>query len=59
MHFEIYRTRLPVRAPWRWRLRAENGEIIASGQGYRRRIDCINAIGLVKQCRLAEIETLP
>jgi uncharacterized protein len=59
MHFEIYRRRLH-RAPWRWRLRAANGEIIASGQGYRRRIDCVNAIDLIrKQAGNAELETLP
>lgn len=58
MHYEIYRRRLG-RAPWRWRLRAENGEIIASGQGYRRQNDAIHAVQLVKGSRHAEIEVLP
>lgn len=32
-----------VPGKWRWRLVASNGRILAdSGQGYRRRIDCLN-----------------
>jgi uncharacterized protein YegP (UPF0339 family) len=33
---------------WRWRLRAANNEIIASGESYRNKQDCLAAIALVK-----------
>jgi uncharacterized protein YegP (UPF0339 family) len=46
MRFEIYRTRF-IRQ-YRWRLVAGNNEIIASGESYRAKSSCINAIGLVK-----------
>lgn len=55
MHFEIYRQTSGSLAvavlggEWRWRLRAKNGEIVASGEGYHNRADCLHAIGLVKQ----------
>lgn len=53
MKFEIYRTR---NKQWRWRLRAANGKLIANaGESYRRRIDCMRAIGLVKQSDLADL----
>jgi uncharacterized protein YegP (UPF0339 family) len=42
--YEIYKTEYG----YRWRFRAENGEIIAAGQEYSRRIDCINAIEMMK-----------
>lgn len=49
--FEAFRTR---KKEWRWRLRAANGKIIAnSGESYRRRIDCMAAIRMVKQSDLA------
>lgn len=33
---------------WRWNLKARNGEIIASGESYKRRKDCFKAIDLIK-----------
>jgi len=33
---------------WYWRLRAHNGQIIASGEGYVNQVDCLRAINLVK-----------
>ncbi len=33
---------------WRWRLRAANNEIIASGEAYIDKRDCLHAIELVK-----------
>lgn len=33
---------------WRWRLRAENGEILAQGESYKRKKDCRDAITLVQ-----------
>jgi uncharacterized protein YegP (UPF0339 family) len=34
---------------WYWRLRAKNGEIIATGEGYTRKRDALHAIKLVRQ----------
>lgn len=48
MLFEIYR-RVGLRGVrWYWRLRAANHEIIASGEGYKHRDDCEDAISLVQ-----------
>lgn len=53
MKFEIYRT---SNKQWRWRLRASNGKLIANaGESYRRKIDCMRAIRLVRQSDLAEL----
>lgn len=44
--FEVYRDSAD---DYRWRLRADNGNIIAdSGQGYSRRTDCEKGIESVK-----------
>lgn len=57
MKFEIYREspaatglRLGMLAggDWRWRLLAPNNEIIASGEGYTSKQNCIHAIELVR-----------
>lgn len=60
MRFEIYRegnglqglaaivAGQGTRGQWRWRLRGDNGETIASGEDYVNRADCDHAIGLVK-----------
>lgn len=57
MKFEIYKT-TPANAlrslltdaqEWRWRLRAGNGEIIASGEGYTTKANCLHAIGLIME----------
>lgn len=53
MRFEIYRD-----APghWRWRLRAQNGNVVAdSGEGYVRREDCEHGIALVRQSETAKV----
>lgn len=47
MRFELYRD---AAGEWRWRLRVQNGNVIAdSGEGYARREDCEHAISLVKR----------
>lgn len=53
MKFEIYRSR----SEWRWRLKARNGEPIASGEGYKNKTDCIAAIDLIRslKTRVAEV----
>jgi len=56
MHFEIYEQKqsgLLAAAngggDYRWRLRADNGRIIAdSGEGYHNKADCQHGIDLVK-----------
>ncbi|WP_080351531.1 YegP family protein [Haemophilus influenzae] len=46
MKFETY---VDSRIEWRWRLKADNGKIIAdSGEGYKNYTDCLHAIDLVK-----------
>lgn len=45
MYFEIY----PSGLQWRWRLKAANHEIIASGEAYTNKAGCLHAIELVKQ----------
>lgn len=53
MRFELYRD---AAGEWRWRLRVQNGNIIAeSGEGYVARRDCEHAIDLVKRSEKAEI----
>ncbi len=53
MRFELYRDAV---GQWRWRLRVENGHVIADcGEGYVRREDCERAIVLVKSAASAPI----
>lgn len=54
MKFEYYKTPAKglislanAQQGWRWRLRASNGEPIASGESYARKEDCLHAIGLI------------
>ncbi len=47
MTFELYRSGL-ISREWRWRLRARNGRIVATGEGYRHRVDAFNAIELIR-----------
>jgi len=49
-HFEIY---VDNASEHRWRLRAANGHIIAvSGEGYKHRTSCLDAILLVRSIAL-------
>lgn len=52
MQFEVYRD---VQGHWRWRLRAANSEIIAFGESYYNKADCMHAITLVQQSRSAPV----
>ena len=53
MRFELYRD---ASGEWRWRLRVQNGNVIAeSGEGYRHREDCEHAITLVKRSADASV----
>lgn len=45
--FEIYADK---RKEWRWRLKASNGQVIAtSGEGYKTKASCENGIASVKK----------
>lgn len=45
--FEVYRDNADK---YRWRLRADNGHVVAdSGQGHKRRTDCMNGIEHVRE----------
>lgn len=49
MRFELYKDSA---SHWRWRLRAQNGNVLAdSAEGYVRREDCEHGITLVKGSR--------
>ena len=44
--YEVYRD---AAGEWRWRLKASNGQIIASGQGYATERSCRDGIESVKK----------
>jgi hypothetical protein len=44
--FEVYKDRA---GKYRWRLRATNGEIIASSEGYTSKAACLGGIAAVKR----------
>lgn len=57
MRYEYYRD---VAGQWRWRLRAANQRILAnSGEGYRNKQDCLDAIALVKSSSNAPVIEVP
>lgn len=43
--YEMYKD---TAGEWRWRLRATNGKIVASGESYKNKADCKSAIDLIK-----------
>ena len=51
MYFQIYRSS----GQYRWRLLAANHEIIAHGESYWNRTDCVHAINLVASSNGASI----
>ncbi len=55
MKFQLYQDK---KDEWRWRLRAANGKIIASGEGYKNKMDAVAAIDLVKRSGDAIIEEI-
>jgi uncharacterized protein len=44
--FEIYRDES---GEYRWRFRADNNEVLASGEGYSSREGCEHAVQLIKE----------
>lgn len=49
MKFELYRSLTLFRKRWRWRLKAANGEIIATGEDYRNKVDALRTIQLIRR----------
>lgn len=45
MHFDVYRGE---GREWRFRLRADNNEIVATGEGYHYKKDCLDTIKVIK-----------
>lgn len=57
--YQIYPTRdLLGRKRWRWRYVAGNGEIVASGESYSRKVDCEHAVKLMRQSASAPVRVL-
>ncbi len=55
--FEVYKDK---KGEYRFRLKAANGEIIASGEGYKQKAGCLNGIESIKKnAPEAEIVELP
>lgn len=48
MHFEIYRQSGAGSHSWCWRLRGANEGIVAFGEGYESRSECLEAIDIVR-----------
>ena len=48
MHFEIYRQGGPQSRTWCWRLRGADEGIVAFGEGYESRADCLRAVDIVR-----------
>ena len=46
--FEIYKSTGKT-GGFRWRLRANNGEVVASGQGYKTKASCKKGIESIKR----------
>jgi uncharacterized protein YegP (UPF0339 family) len=44
----MYFTFRKTEGQWRWRLKAANHKIIASGEAYHNKADCLHAIGLIR-----------
>jgi uncharacterized protein YegP (UPF0339 family) len=54
MYFEIYSIKggLIGGPQWRWRLKAGNHQILASGEGYWNKADCLHVIALIQSTNL-------
>lgn len=53
MFFETYKD---TKKKFRWRLKARNGKILASGEGFETEIARDNSIALVRQCGNAPVK---
>lgn len=48
MRFELIRSKLPRRQRWRWRIVANNGQVLAWSEAYSNRADAVAAIETVR-----------
>ena len=46
MKFVVYRD---AKSEYRWRLVASNGKIVASGEGYKNKADCLSTIASIQK----------
>jgi uncharacterized protein YegP (UPF0339 family) len=46
LRFEMYKD---TRGEFRWRLKARNGKVIATGEGYKAKADCRTAIEVIQR----------
>ena len=53
MYFEIWQN--AQNKNWYWHLKAANNQIIAHGEGYQNKTDCLHAIELVKKSYSAPV----
>lgn len=51
--FQVYKD---TKDEWRWRLKAGNGEPIASGEGFASKAACLASIDIVKKSGDAAVE---
>lgn len=57
--FEVYKTEdVSFAAPWRWRLKAGNGEIIASGESYFNKADALHCVDLIQGTGNADVREI-
>lgn len=47
--FEVYRHDDGYEREWRWRLKGANGEIVAQGEAYTRKSDCLRAVKAIRR----------
>lgn len=55
LHYQIYSDE---NGEWRWRLRAGNNKIIASGESYHNLEDCNHAVELLKASKNAPVTVI-
>lgn len=55
LKFVVYRG---LNRDWYWRLVAGNGKIIAQGEGYKRKVDLMSTIQLIRDVKDEEVEEL-
>ena len=54
MKFEVYRD---AKGEYRWRLVASNGKIVASGEDYKNKADCLSTItSIQKNAQTASVD---
>jgi uncharacterized protein len=57
MKFELYKD---THDEWRWRLVADNGEIVAQSEGYTRKSNCQKSIRMIKlHAKNARVQEIP